>query len=1147
MHFTKVEGIELKLRHLLAAFTCGLLAISTLFTGVSPAAADEYRVGNNLIPGGRGLSLGTYVDEHSWYVWLGTENGSDPYQFCIEMYADNPAGAVVSEATIPEATPRVDGLEVTAAQMAWLLEKYAVGGSSDDTFAALSLLIHANFEQDPRSSVTYSFHVRPDSAAQSVQWLVETVQMHYPGLMDIAKGLVAEARNSGARSYEAGTVTGEGQLTGTISSTPVRDANGSAIAGVPVTITLNGPAVFVETGTNSWSGTTSEDPITLNWKSTANGVVSFTTHTESKETVLKRIEREAGQSTVIRDQQVTVNEETSPEWNVAFDFQPRGVSEVVRREVSDGTVRDTFTTSVDESYGNGKWGVGPNGAPVPVQYRVTAYWAGTKAPAVGAVPDGAEVLGSKLVEATGAGQKLSAEFAVTKRGYVTWVWEVLKADQGEYADYVHADWADQYGLETETSRENFPFRPLGVSNVADAKVIDAGEELTDNFVANADPEFMDGEWTRFVTEDFTAGEYVPVTYRADLYYVSAANPLAEPGEVPEGAELVTSVTATATKPGQQLTVDGGAAAKRGFYTWVWHVDAADQSEEAAQWIEAGWSNQYGMADETASVRYEAVIDTQLHFRETKSGLFLVDDVWVTGMPAGHPEFAGGAGFKADAKVIEHSVYFFTLDQEVSDANLENAQKIGETVTIPAKNGFYLSVGDPSWKVVTDESGQNVPGTYVFVSTFAGDDRVKPLTTSAADTFEQFNVEAIDSLLTFEDARGPVYAFGERTLVDHVPFYNLTVDGNYVLTSTLVDKGTGEALLDADGKRVEVRTEFTPEVANGSQNIEFVLDASLYAGKTVVAFEKLSLDGRVVATHEDLDDPDQTLTFYPAPELQTTLMYQDAKDPVPGHGKRTLVDRVFYSNVEPGKEYTVTGTLMDKATGEPIVGDDGAPVTASTTLTPETMDGSVDVAFEVDAGAFAEKQTVAFETMSMEGVEIAVHADLEDEGQTIPFTPAPKIITTATDTVDGDHALKPERKVSITDKVCDANGTLVPSTTYEITGSLVYSDGQPVVGDDGKPVTKTVEFTPENAENCAEVLLEFDGSKMAGTTVVVFEDVYLEGMLIGQHHDLKDEAQTLTFDAPKPLAKTGASIPGIAGLTLAMLLGGLGALALRTRK
>lgn len=104
---------------------------------------------------------------------------------------------------------------------------------------------------------------------------------------------------------------------------------------------------------------------------------------------------------------------------------------------------------------------------------------------------------------------------------------------------------------------------------------------------------------------------------------------------------------------------------------------------------------------------------------------------------------------------------------------------------------------------------------------------------------------------------------------------------------------------------------------------------------------------------------------------------------------TIVDTVSYTGLTPGKEYTLTGTLVDKETGKPVQSG-GRDVTSTVAFTPDAPDGSVDVTFEFDGSALDGHAVVAFESLKQDGEEVAAHADIDDEGQTVelksPETP-----------------------------------------------------------------------------------------------------------------------------------------------------------------
>lgn len=112
-----------------------------------------------------------------------------------------------------------------------------------------------------------------------------------------------------------------------------------------------------------------------------------------------------------------------------------------------------------------------------------------------------------------------------------------------------------------------------------------------------------------------------------------------------------------------------------------------------------------------------------------------------------------------------------------------------------------------------------------------------------------------------------------------------------------------------------------------------------------------------------------------PELGTTATI-DGKKEFTVNGDITIDDVVSYKHLTAGKEYTIKGVLMDKSTGKQFLVD-GKEVCSEVTFTPETADGEVTVSFTFD-GSVIIKET-----------EIAVHADIEDENQTVTIHPQPE--------------------------------------------------------------------------------------------------------------------------------------------------------------
>jgi hypothetical protein len=82
------------------------------------------------------------------------------------------------------------------------------------------------------------------------------------------------------------------------------------------------------------------------------------------------------------------------------------------------------------------------------------------------------------------------------------------------------------------------------------------------------------------------------------------------------------------------------------------------------------------------------------------------------------------------------------------------------------------------------------------------------------------------------------------------------------------KSKNEPLLNAQGEPIMASKTFKPMASNGTIELAFMLDASLLEGETIVVFEDLLLDGQLVASHADIDDPDQSVKVVndkPAPK------------------------------------------------------------------------------------------------------------------------------------------------------------------------------------------------------------------------------------------------------------------------------------------
>jgi len=228
---------------------------------------------------------------------------------------------------------------------------------------------------------------------------------------------------------------------------------------------------------------------------------------------------------------------------------------------------------------------------------------------------------------------------------------------------------------------------------------------------------------------------------------------------------------------------------------------------------------------------------------------------------------------------------------------------------------------------------------------------------------------------------------------------------------------------------------------------------------------------------------------------------------------TLVDTVSYSNLKTGYEYTIKGILMDKATNQPLL-IDGQQVTNEVKFTPTTPNGTVDVTFTFKGTDLAGKEIVVFETLYYKEKELAVHADIEDEGQTVRF---PKIGTTALDRDSGTHNGKVEESITIVDEVRYEN--LTPGTEYTLKGILMDKATNAPLLVNGEQVTSEVTFIPEQANGTVNVEFTFSSLDLGGKEIVVFEYLYKDGIEYTTHTDITDEGQTVKIVPPGKVVPT----------------------------
>ena len=352
-------------------------------------------------------------------------------------------------------------------------------------------------------------------------------------------------------------------------------------------------------------------------------------------------------------------------------------------------------------------------------------------------------------------------------------------------------------------------------------------------------------------------------------------------------------------------------------------------------------------------------------------------------------------------------------------------------------------------------------------------------------------------------QGALSADNKYVVYDHVECDNLFPGKTYTLKGALTDKDTGKTLKDINGNDVTDSVTFKATGVKQTVTVTFSFEAEL-AGKTLVAYENMFQDGKMIYTHADIDDTEQTVYY---PEIHTTATDKASQTHTGTVDEQTtVIDKVDYKNLIPGSTYEVSGVLMNQETGAALLDKDGKEITAKTTFKAEKASGSVELEFTFDSTLLIGKSVVAFEELYNENIKVAFHTDIRDEGQTVHY---PEIHTTATDAATKTHTAAPDSKTTIIDKVDYKN--LVPGESYEVSGIIMdKTTGEALTDKNGNTITSKTAFKAEKADGSIDVTFTFDSTLLEDKSVVVYEDLYSGNAKVTSHADITDEGQTVNF-------------------------------------
>ena len=234
----------------------------------------------------------------------------------------------------------------------------------------------------------------------------------------------------------------------------------------------------------------------------------------------------------------------------------------------------------------------------------------------------------------------------------------------------------------------------------------------------------------------------------------------------------------------------------------------------------------------------------------------------------------------------------------------------------------------------------------------------------------------------------------------------------------------------------------------------------------------------------------------------------------------ITDKVAISGLIKGRRYKVTGKLINKDTGEAIGKEE-----AEQEFEAVSDEMTIDLEFTVDSSAFTkESSLVAFEKLyrlskvhDIEGetvpVELQKHENPDDEDQTVHYG---GIAYTEATGEDGKHLITGDRDSLIIDTVAYRN--LSVKQEYRLEGELYDQTSGKLL-----EVTSSAAFTPSSSDGTTQLQFRTDTSSLTDHAIVVFERLYSGTVLIDEHCNPEDKAQTVYITKKpekSPAPKTG---------------------------
>lgn len=505
-------------------------------------------------------------------------------------------------------------------------------------------------------------------------------------------------------------------------------------------------------------------------------------------------------------------------------------------------------------------------------------------------------------------------------------------------------------------------------------------------------------------------------------------------------------------------------------------------------------------------------------------------------PKGYKLSSESVTVRADLTGENENVFSYVVEstEEVTRV-LVNKAAVDEKGEMVSLQGAVLQVEDEAGNVVVekwtaDGSPREIKGleegrTYYIRELEAPEGYMK--------TDERISFSLLDDIeITVTNEPRPeihtIALFGNNLKVsppiqtvvrDTVELKKLSVGTEYLLKGYLMDDDEvlvkGELIFRAEK---ETRTMGMLLEANGTE----------MAGRKLIVYEELyrNRDGEweLVSEHKDPDDQNQTVMFS---SLKTTAADSTDEDKTLVNAPGQIIrDVIEYENVPCG-QYQLETVLMDSSTGDVLKDENGHEYRKRETVEINETSGELETEIEVNGSLLEGKDITVFEYLYDHDKLAGKHDDIESESQTVSV---PQVVTLASATLD-------EEKFSyVTEDIVEYRNLKADGNEYEVIASLIdRNTGRQMMNSEGKPITSSVKFTPEESDGTITVAVNGDGNDVRGSEVVVYEQINHNGQLYAVHNDINNEKQTVEFpDVRVSVLKTDENGKPLAGALLQII-------------